>query len=159
MPVLVVSDASVVIDMVNGGLAMAMFAMPLTFAVPDIMFDEELEPYIPGLREMGLQILEIQSEGISYIDGLIGSGRSLPGAHDLYALALARQERCLLLTTDKRLRRLAEEEQLAVHGTLWLVKGLMDSGLVSKQEAREAFQLMLDSGSYLPHAGILELVQ
>lgn len=159
MPVLVVSDASVVIDMVNGGLAVAMFALPLTFAVPDLMFEEELEPHIPGLREMGLQVLEIGSEGIGYVDGLVGSGRPLPGAHDLYALALAKQESCMLLTADKLLRRLAEEEDIAVHGTLWLVKQLIDGGYVTKADARQAFQLMLDNGSWLPQAEILQLVE
>ena len=48
---LVVSDANILIDMEEGGLIEAMFKLPETFAVPNVLFMEELvehHPELPG---------------------------------------------------------------------------------------------------------------
>jgi len=40
---LLISDANILIDMADGGLLQAMFRLEETFAVPDVLFEEELE--------------------------------------------------------------------------------------------------------------------
>ena len=58
---LLVSDANVLIDMDAGGLLKAMFALDYDFAVPDILFEEELKAQHPELPRFGLKSLELKA--------------------------------------------------------------------------------------------------
>jgi hypothetical protein len=51
---LLISDASVLIDIENAGLTNSMFSMPYQFAVPDILYAEELAERHEKLLELGL---------------------------------------------------------------------------------------------------------
>jgi predicted nucleic acid-binding protein len=104
-----------------------MFQLPETFAVPDILFLEELVEHHPELPGFGLQVLQMPEEVIQ--DGTRLRGRySRPSTNDLLALALAKYQHCPLLTGDGHLRRAAEQEQIEVHGTLWLLESLLEAG-------------------------------
>ena len=70
--------------------------------------------------------------------------------NDILALALARQERCPLLTGDRRMRDAAAAEQTEVYGTLWVVEQLVRSGVVNIGEARAAYEAMRGNGRRLP---------
>ncbi|OGV32302.1 MAG: hypothetical protein A3E88_05655 [Legionellales bacterium RIFCSPHIGHO2_12_FULL_35_11] len=51
---LLISDTSVLIDIEHGELTSAMFSLPWQFAVPDILFLEELAEKHAHLLEFGL---------------------------------------------------------------------------------------------------------
>jgi len=73
-----------------------------------------------------------------------------PSRNDLFALSLAKQEDCDLLTGDKHLRVAAEREGVSVHGTIWLVETLVSEGKISVTVARSAYERMSASGRRLP---------
>ena len=50
---LLISDANVLIDIEDGGLTGAMFSLPYQFAVPDILFYEELQKHHNHLLQCG----------------------------------------------------------------------------------------------------------
>ncbi len=150
MPGLVVSDANVIIDMVDGDVLRQFFRMPLEICVPDLLYAAELEPYIPDLSALGLQVRPLSPETIQYVDELGTRGIALPSINDQLALGLAKQERCTLLTGDQMLRRLAEAEGIAVHGTVWLMNEMISHRLVTPASAVRHLRLMLRNGSRLP---------
>lgn len=92
MPVrLLISDANIIIDMKTGGLLRLMFRFDATFAVPDLLFEEELRAEDPELPGLGLKLLELHGETVGYAEGLIAKYRRLGASiNDLLALALAR---------------------------------------------------------------------
>lgn len=51
---LLISDANILIDMEAGELMETFFSLPLQFAMPDIIYMEEVEPGSPGLEAQGL---------------------------------------------------------------------------------------------------------
>jgi len=51
---LLISDANILIDMEVGGLLRPMFRVDATFAVPNILFEEELREQHPELTHLGL---------------------------------------------------------------------------------------------------------
>ena len=51
---LLISDASILIDIECGELTSAMFSLPWQFAVPDILFEEELAERHGHLTQFGL---------------------------------------------------------------------------------------------------------
>ena len=108
---LVISDANILLDMESGGLLQPMFRLDLRFAIPDVLLLTELKRESTRLRGLGLVAKEVGSEGVDYIQALSATaGRLGVGRMDLFALALARQEGCMLLSGDARLRTLAEKE-------------------------------------------------
>lgn len=146
---LLISDANILIDMEVGGLLEAVFGLPESFAVPDILFEEELAPYYPQLRGAGLKVYSLTSESIEYVVALRVQHGKL-GDNDLFAWALARQEGCPLLTGDQGLRVAAQADGIVVKGTLWLMDRLVTENVITPGQAAEAYRRMRAHRSRLP---------
>ncbi len=152
---LVISDANILIDMECGDLLAPMFRLDCEFAVPDILYDEELSEHHPHVIELGLGKIEVGADGVEYVERIVPEAtRRGISRNDLFALALARQEDCLLLTGDSRLRILAEEEGCQVHGTIWLIGELVQAGRVRLPRVKRAYDAMRAAGRRLPQAEI-----
>ena len=146
---LLVSDANILIDLEEGGLLTAFFDLPYEFTVPDILFFEELEEQHSHLLDKGLIIRELSADTMSYAFTLTQKARG-PSRMDCFALSLARQEKCPLLSGDKSLRKLAGKELIKTMGTIWVVNRLVEEKLISVDTARAAYIKMKEAGSRLP---------
>jgi predicted nucleic acid-binding protein len=146
---LLISDANILIDMEAGGLLEVMFQLEETFAVPDVLFSEELEANHARLPALGLQIKSLSETGVASVFQLqdIYSG---PSINDLFALELAREMVCPLLTGDKALRAAAKHEGIDYKGTLWLVEHLVKCRLINAERAEKAYARMRMQGRRLP---------
>ncbi|ERS11325.1 PIN domain-containing protein [Alloalcanivorax xenomutans] len=144
-----ISDANILIDLEEGRIIESAFMAPFDLCVPDILFHEELEEQHDHLLALGLGVLELSGESLGYA-GALGQSHSAPSRNDLFALALARQEQCPLLTGDKALRVVAEQEGVDVRGTLWLVEHLVVCNLLDVAMARDAYKRMRERGRRLP---------
>lgn len=154
MPVtLLISDANVIIDLEIGGLIKQIFSLDYEFAVPDVLYEEELKDNHSNLPKLGLKQLELQPESVEYAVEL-GARYRKPGRIDLMALALAKQEQCRLLTGDQALREASRAEGIEVVGTIWLVSGLLRDKIITKKDARTAYNTMKESGRRLPWAEV-----
>ena len=148
---LLISDANIIIDMNTGGLLRPMFRFDATFAVPDVLFEEELRADHPELVRLGLRVLELREETILHANGLIEKYRGLGAStNDFLALALARQEKCALLTGDQRLRRAGRTEGVDVHGTLWLIEQMLQARTINYRQAEAGYGKMRAIGRRLP---------
>ena len=119
--VVVVSDTSVLIDLERGKLLEAAFRLPFAFAVPDLLYEQELKANDGArLLELGLRITELDSDGAAAAQtySLREPALSLP---DSFALALAVRSEWALLTGDAALRKVAEALGVDCHGLLWLL--------------------------------------
>jgi hypothetical protein len=154
---LIISDASVLIDIECGELTSAMFSLSCQFAVPDILFDEELAEQHGHLLQFGLISKTMSGElvGEAYV---LRQQYFRTSVNDLLALTLARHENCQLLTGDKALRDVAKELSVEVHGTIWLVEQMIQHGKITVEVARVSFQRMRDSGSRLPWSEVERLL-
>jgi predicted nucleic acid-binding protein len=151
VPTLVVSDANVLIDMECGRLLDPMFRLDYRFAVPDVLFEAELREHHSGLVRLGLRRMELNPDSVQYVATLAADLRARGvGRNDLFALALARQEDCLLLTGDALMRGLAEAEGREVHGTLWLVEELVRAKRIRPARVRQAYDAMRAAERRLP---------
>ena len=89
--VVVVSDTSVLIDLERGSLLEAAFRLPFAFAVPDLLYERELKAKGGSrLRELGLQIAELDGDGVAKA---VEYRKRVPALSlpDCFALALAVQ--------------------------------------------------------------------
>jgi len=150
---LIISDANILIDFEHADLTPRLFQLELDLAVPDLLYHDELSRHHGDLPALGLQLLELPPE-------LIGQAYAYrsrypkPSIYDLFALVLSLDRQCPLLTGDKALRQLAQNEGVDVFGTLWLMERLFDVRLVTIDEMELAYQTMLDNQSRLPEREI-----
>lgn len=146
---LLISDANVLIDIEIAGLIREMFQLPETFAVPDILFLEELVEHHPELPGYGLQIMQLAAEVVEEANRL--RERYIhPSMNDLFALALAKHEQCPLLSGDRWLRNTATLEQVSVRGTLWLLESLVQHGIITIARLDLAYELLREERRRLP---------
>lgn len=147
---LLISDANVVIDLEAGKLLDRLFRLPYTFAMPDILYEDEVADGSPDLIAMGLKTLIVNTQYMDYAIELVKRCGDEPGFYDMLALALAKQEACPLLTGDANLRALAGREGADIRGTLWVFAELIEYGLLNKEDAYAALSLMKSRKRRLP---------
>lgn len=146
-----ISDANILIDLEEGLLLDQIFALPFVFKIPDVLFVEELSEQHSHLLELGLQLGELREDFMQQVFQLTQT-YSQPSRNDCFALALAKQENCPLVTGDRYLRIAAQAEQVDVYGTLWLVECLVEHGIINKTQAHAAYERMEQHGRRLPWA-------
>lgn len=126
---ILVSDTSVLIDLERGGLLEAIFALPHAFAVPDVLYDREMQgAWGERLVALGLRVEEVTEAGVG--NALrYRQQRTALSVPDSFALALAKEREWLLLTGDGQLRDLAPGENVECHGVLWLLDMMEGAGI------------------------------
>lgn len=147
---LLISDANILIDMEAGALMNTLFALPVQFGIPDLLYHEEIEPGCPGLERLGLQIMEVTGEFVSYAQQLPSQYGTKPSHNDYLALALAKQETCTLVTGDNNLRSIASKERVNVIGTISLLSDMVENRLLTIDGAFLALERMKASKRRLP---------
>ena len=146
---LLISDANIFIDLEEGKLIKLLFQLPYKFSLPDILFIEELEIEHQYLIGLGLLLRILESKTMTYAMELIPR-YTKASRNDCFALALAIQEECSLLTGDKALREAANSEGVVVMGTLWIIEQLIRQNLITVAQARAAYTRMKNAGRRLP---------
>ena len=146
---LLISDANILMDIEVGDLVAPMFSLGYQFAVPDVLFYEELEEQHAHLLHMGLQTRTLSPKSVERVQTL-SQIYVKPGRNDLFALALAEVEECPLLTGDAALRQAAETEHVEVKGTVWLISEMVREQRITIPVARAALQKMRINGRRLP---------
>jgi len=150
---LIISDANILIDFEHAVLTSRLFQLELELAVPDLLYHDELSSHHGDLPSLGLKLLELPP-------ALIGQAYAYharhpkPSIYDLFALVLSLNRQCPLLTGDKALRQLAQDEGVAVYGTIWLMEQLFNAWLVTIDGMKSAYGIMIDNQSRLPEREI-----
>ena len=159
MTTVVVNDASYLIDLHKGQLLNVMLTLPYRFVVPlPIRQAEALD-----LTDRDWQIL--QDTGLFTFDlppELVDEATRIKTAHpklsanDCFCLVSTRcQERGILLTGDRALRRVAIQSGLRVHGVLWVVDELWKAGACSEGILLAALKCWRDDRAvFLPDSEI-----
>lgn len=152
---LLISDTNILIDVTVGGILEKIFLLEYEFAVPDVLFHEELREHHPDFPGKGLNILELGSDAvIDTVQLAVRHARSGVSNNDCLALALARQEGCPLLTGDAALRQVSILEDVEVRGTVWLMGELIEANVITVDQAASAYDAMRTDGSRLPWSDV-----
>lgn len=127
-----VSDTSVLIDLERGSLLNATFRLPYEFAVPDLLYRQELQNW-NGEELDGSGV----NRALAYRQQV--PALSLP---DCFALALAQTRSWILLSGDNVLRQLAASQVVECHGVLWLLDEMRTTGVASNRELHDGLSTM-----------------
>jgi hypothetical protein len=130
VPILV-SDTSVLIDLERSRLLEEMFLLPFEFAVPDLLYARELTgPLGKQLTALGLRVEVLTPAELTRATTVRRQNASL-SIPDTFAFAIAESRQWTLLTGDRGLRELAQEEQIEMHGVLSLFAARVAGGLTT----------------------------
>jgi hypothetical protein len=137
MPLVLVSDTSVLVDLHRGGILDMALRLPYEFAVPDLLFERELRTWDGPALEGRLAVLVLDAIGVALAAGYRRTDPrlSLP---DAFALALAKTGGHTLLAGDASLRALADAEGVDCHGVLWVLDEVARCGLAHLQALHTA---------------------
>ena len=144
-----VTDTNIWIDLRDGYVIAEVFDLPYRFSCPDLAKDELKDPDWKALQKYGLRFSTLSS---ALMLELMTLKVEYPGLSvtDIGAFILARKEAAILLTGDGKLRKVADERGLAVHGTLWLLDEMYRLEVLDARRAANALDEMLKSGSRFP---------
>ena len=144
-----VVDTSVLIDLNAGGVLYPVFRLPLILVAPDTIIAELREPGGESLLSCGLTPIELAGPEVREVYRLASLYRS-PSVNDLFALVAVKKLGATLLTSDRHLRKAAEQEGVTVRGTLWVLDEMVRAPLLPRQLAAQALKRMMESGRRLP---------
>ena len=137
MALVLVSDTSVLVDLHRGDVLEVALRLPYEFAVPDLLFQRELQTWDgPALGEH-IVVLSLDSEGVELAIAFrrAEARLSLP---DAFALALAKVGGHTLLAGDAALRAMANLEGVECHGVLWVLDEIEAHALATLERLHAA---------------------
>ncbi len=142
-----VSDSSILIEFAKRKVLHSMFELEFQFAVPDLLYHEELID-LGGysrrdLLHLGLRVESLDAEGVEKAV-LYQSERPALSLVDSFALALADSRGWLLLTEDRTIRSVAESKGIAHLDAMWVVDNLLLAGILSESLAVSVLKAMRD---------------
>jgi hypothetical protein len=141
---ILVSDTSVLIDLERGRFLDVVFSLPYEFAVPDVLYHQEMQgDWGAHLVGLGLRVEEVSEAGVSNALRYRAQRRFL-SVPDSFALALAKERAWLLLTGDGALRDLATGESVECHGVLWLLDRMEEAGIPGLQALYDGLTVLAD---------------
>lgn len=129
--------------------------LPYEFLMPNTLFEEELLKFTAAQKKTlvrgGLKVVDLPGERVLRAQAIV---RELPrlSVHDGFAFALAESHPdCILLSGDDRLRTLADQHDIEVHGVLWVLDQLHANRLTSAPAILNVLQVFLeDTTVHLP---------
>lgn len=128
MTCVVVNDASCLIDLYKARLLLATLELPYRFILPYPVRHSEL---LDLTDRQWRRVDQAGLETFNLSPAQVMEARQVSDAHprlslnDCFCLVTVRhQDRGMLLTGDRRLRRAAEAEGVRVHGVLWVIDQL-----------------------------------
>jgi hypothetical protein len=128
---ILVLDASVIFDLERGELLEATFKLEDVFVTPDLLYQTELEDDVgPRLRELGLQIVELNEEEVATAQQIAREDGKLSRA-DCWALTSAMRPEHRLLSGDARVRARAEVIAIPCSGLLWMLDRIYDTATIT----------------------------
>lgn len=143
----IVSDANILIDLVELGLLDGFFALKYDFHTTSLVFEEleesqqlELKAFVSSNV---LRVAEMTTEQLSDIHRIQQTKPSL-SPQDCSAFYQAQLKRGILVTSDNKLRRIAKEQKLDVHGHLWVFDQMFEARTISAPQAIEKLKELND---------------
>lgn len=142
-------DTNVIIDLWRGGLLEEFFRLPHKLLSPDVVIAELKRPDGQKLLSLGLKSVSLDGTQVEEVIALRTEYKAL-STPDLFAFVASRAFKATLLTGDSGLRRLAKENNIPVHGTLWILDEMIYHEVITTAQAARSLERMLEAGRRLP---------
>lgn len=145
---IIINDSSALIDLAKTQLLENLLQLPYRFVIPDVLYADELITLRHYRREqllnIGFELGTLDGPQVGKV-GEYSHRYSALSLNDCFALVMAETTvDAVLLTGDQQLRRVAEQQGVAVHGILWILDQAYEQGAVDAETLHAAL-LVLDN--------------
>lgn len=154
---IIVKDANILIDTFNTGLYVKIASMKLRFHTTEYVAAEiirtEQRCWLESMKASGEIIIdEFDGDDLSELLLFImdNNGKNNLSEADCSVIVLARRLNCRLLTTDQKLKRVAESHGIEVNGFLWLTDQMVETGVATAEEMLKVMELYLKKNPRAP---------
>ena len=140
-----VSDSSILIEFSKRELLDKMFDLKFQFAVPDLLFHEELIDLGRYNRQdllgLGLRVESLDPEAV---EEAIAYQSKRPALSLVDSFALANRQGWHLLTEDRIMCNVAQSEGIPHRDALWVIKSMFNAGILTTAQVVAALEAMQD---------------
>jgi predicted nucleic acid-binding protein len=151
--IFLVNDANILIDLLKIDLLDTFFQLEYDFQVTDMAFVEiqgKKVSVLSTFHENGrLTKQDFSFEELLQIQ-LLAMENPFLSIADCSCLYLSKKLSATLLTGDAALRRTAEQNNIAVHGVLWVLDEIVANDLIPEKEAGDKLIRLMDLNPRLP---------
>lgn len=137
---LLVNDANILIDLIELGILPHFFALEYEFYTTDMVLGElylhQQETLLPYIDNGELIVEEVSPDDLVEIFQIMALRPTLSDK-DCSAFHQARKRQATLITSDNTLRKFAIDQQLEVHGHLWVFDQMVEAATISPKRASE----------------------
>ena len=160
---LIITDSSVFFDIIKIQALPEFFALDFEICTTDfvrgeILESEQREQIEMFIRSHQLIVFELSESEIEEI-GKFKTKRFFKTLIDKTVLWKAMQLKCPLLTGDAKLRSEAAEQGITVHGSLWVIRMMVESKVVTANAGIEFLEKLKVSNDRLPLDEIEKLIR
>ena len=132
---LIIIDTNVLFDIIKIGALPEFFSLDFeicttVFVIAEIKPSPQKEMVETFIRAKKLTVFEFSSDEIEEV-GSFNTGLDLRRFTDKSLIWKSLQLNCPLITGDKKMREIAENMGLEVHGSIWVMDELISSDLIS----------------------------
>ncbi len=151
---LIITDSNVLFDVIKIDALPEFFSLDFdicttVFVIEEIKPPPQRELVETFIRAKKLTVFEFTGEEIEEIE-YSNTVRDLKRFTDKSVIWKSLQLNCPMLTGDKKMRELAENMGLEVHGSIWVIDELTNRDLISEQKAILLLEKLMAINSWLP---------
>ena len=160
---LIITDTNIFFDIISIGALPEFFSLDYdicttVFVIDEIKRSDQREAIEVFIRAKEITVIEFTAEEIGEIHGL-QTNKNFKGITDKSVLWKSLQLDCPLLTGDRKLRKEAEDQGVEVHGTIWVIRGLVDNELIDSRKGIHLLETLKRVNSSLPAVEIDNLIR
>lgn len=146
----IINDTNIWIDLKTADILEEIFKLPYKIVCPDILFYDELSDNEGDLLlTLGIEIIELNNTEMQEVEDISNENRSI-SFNDTTAFILAKNRKYTLVTGDKVLRKIADKNNVAYKGTIWLIDELVNKKIISYSEGVTCCESLLNNSRRLP---------
>lgn len=160
---LLITDTNIFFDIISIGALPEFFSLDYdicttVFVIDEIKRSDQREAIEIFIRAKEINVIDFTAVEIGEIYGL-HTNRNFKGITDKSVLWKSLKLDCPLLTGDRKLRKEAEEQGVEVHGTLWVIRSLVNNDLIDRIKGIHLLETLKRVNSSLPVVEIDSLIR
>ena len=149
-----VHDANIIFDIIDGGFADLWFALGIETHTTELILAEIQEKHQREVIDTYVRAEKLIVDSFDNLSDIVELHDTTTGLsiQDCSILYLSERIGAMLLTGDNRLRKVADNRNIEVHGTLWMLDRLIEANLLNPIPAIEKLLKLLEINPRLPQA-------
>ena len=156
MEKIVVSDTNIFIDLISVNLLDGFFSLPweihtTDMIVQELIKSEQYDAIILSEKRGHLIVKKFKGEELAQLARMkLERSTSNASIQDCSVWKLAKDLECALLTGDNKLRKVVQNDNIEVHGILYLFDKMLEHQIMDNETAIEKLQRLYNINTRLP---------